>query len=52
MRVRTATPNTVLENYVENKQLPGAVAGFLARGKLVVHTAAVGYRLRNKRPHS
>ena len=35
--------NTVLENYVENKQLPGAVVMISRKGK-IVHTAAVGYR--------
>jgi CubicO group peptidase (beta-lactamase class C family) len=35
--------NTVLENYVENKQLPGAVIMISRKGK-IVHTAAVGYR--------
>lgn len=35
--------NTVLENYVENKQLPGVVVMISRRGK-IVHTAAVGYR--------
>lgn len=35
--------NTVLENYVENKQLPGAVVMISRKGK-IAHTAAVGYR--------
>ncbi|MGB0392310.1 MAG: serine hydrolase domain-containing protein [Flavobacteriaceae bacterium] len=35
--------NTVLENYVENKQLPGAVVMISRKGK-IVHTATVGYR--------
>lgn len=35
--------NTVLENYVENKQLPGAVVMISRKGK-IVYTAAVGYR--------
>ena len=35
--------NTVLENYVENKQLPGVVVMISRKGK-IVHTATVGYR--------
>lgn len=35
--------NTVLENYVDNKQLPGAVVMISRKGK-IAHTAAVGYR--------
>jgi CubicO group peptidase (beta-lactamase class C family) len=35
--------NTVLENYVENKQLPGAVVMISRKGK-IAHIAAIGYR--------